>query len=214
MSWALCKTKTTLYNYSEYLWKIKNHSAYLNHSLHKYKFDKPTDILLFTSCAEIIDKMFEITLYKQPKKWRRRFGQLEVPYQCFSISNDTHTKQIHLNNTLSLHIISPGMSSRKFRNIDRRHFIQINDDFKVFWTFEQFRKKRGITSHKVQVVRRLDHLECVHRFSTIPSMYPKSANQMGQRRSLWLSGEGKMPVVGTAVVGWSLELCFRILTPF
>lgn len=31
-----------------------------------------TDILLLTSCAEIIDKMFEITLYIQPKKWRRR----------------------------------------------------------------------------------------------------------------------------------------------
>lgn len=72
---------------------MKNHSAHLNNSLHKYKSDTMTDILLFTSCAEIIDKMFEITLYIQPKKWRRRFGQLEVPYQCFSRSKDAHTKQ-------------------------------------------------------------------------------------------------------------------------
>lgn len=75
-----------------------NHSAHLNYSLHKLtnKSHTPTDILLFTSCAEIIRKMSKITLYIQPKtnllKRRRGFGQLEVPYQCFSRWSDTHTK--------------------------------------------------------------------------------------------------------------------------
>lgn len=68
---------------------MKNHSAHLNNSLHKYKSDRLTDILIFTSCAEIKDNMFEITLYIQPKKQKT----LEVPYQCFSRSNDAHTKQ-------------------------------------------------------------------------------------------------------------------------
>lgn len=45
--------------------------------------------------------------------------------------------------------ILTGLSSQKFINIDRRLFIQIDDDVNVFWTFEQFRKKkRGNTSSK------------------------------------------------------------------
>lgn len=92
--------------------------------------------------------------------------------------------------------------SRQFRNIDRDLFIQT---LKSSGRLNSSGQKRGITSHKVQVVRRLDHLECVHPFSTIPSMHPKSANQSDQRKkAVGVCGsEGQMPVIGTAVlINW------------
>lgn len=176
---------------------MKNHPARLNNSLHKYKSDTPTDSVLFTSCAEMKDNN---TLYTA-KETEDAWSSLSV---FFTIKHKT--KNGAKNNTLSLHMISRQVC-HQFRNIDRDLFIQT---LKSSGRLNSSGQKRGITSHRVQVERRLDHLECVHRFSTIPSMYPKSANQSDQRKKA-------VGVCGSQRVRCQLqelEVYFLNLTPF